>query len=251
MVGSPLVVATRAKRVLKALARPAGRFDASRYFRGGHDLVFYNIRSSTVRALARSIVQANRDWSVDDAMRLAGALMPARPLEVKGLAVEVVARYRRGFRPAFLAVWKRWLAQSWAANWATTDAMCGVLIGPLIVDQPQLSPRVRAWVRHRNLWVRRAAAVSLIPSVRRGQLLDVGYAVASDLHGDGEDLIQKAVGWLLREAGKGDPARLEAYLRGQAPRLPRITLRYAIERFPLRTRQALLRSTRAPGAHRA
>jgi hypothetical protein len=63
-------------------------------------------------------------------------------------------------------------------------------------------------------------------------------------------LIRKAVGWLLREAGKADAGRLERYLRANGPRIPRITLRYAMERFPPAKRRALLkitkRSRRAP-----
>ena len=65
------------------------------------------------------------------------------------------------------------------------------------------------------------------------------------LHDDDEDLIQKAVGWMLREAGKADQPRLERYLRANGPSIPRTTLRYAIERFPDGKRRALLAATRA------
>ena len=58
------------------------------------------------------------------------------------------------------------------------------------------------------------------------------YAIARRLHADREDLIQKAVGWALREAGKTDMPRLERYLRANGAAIPRTTLRYAIERFP-------------------
>ena len=100
------------------------------------------------------------------------------------------------------------------------------------------------WSRDRNMWVRRASAVSLIPSVRKGQALDLAYGVARTLHADDEDLIQKAVGWMLREAGKADGSRLERYLRANGPRIPRTTLRYAIERFSATKRRALLHATR-------
>ena len=94
------------------------------------------------------------------------------------------------------------------------------------------------------MWVRRASAVGLIPAVRRGIALDAAYQVASQLHGDREDLIQKAVGWMLREAGKADDRRLERYLRANGPSIPRTTVRYAIERYPPPTRRALLEATR-------
>jgi 3-methyladenine DNA glycosylase AlkD len=104
---------------------------------------------------------------------------------------------------------------------------------------------MRRWAIHQNMWVRRAAAVALITPMRRGLALDDGYTVAMMLHADKEDLIQKAVGWMLREAGKQDPRRLENYLRANGAVIPRTTLRYAIERFPPALRRQLLTSTRA------
>jgi 3-methyladenine DNA glycosylase AlkD len=94
------------------------------------------------------------------------------------------------------------------------------------------------------MWVRRASIVGLIPLARKGESLDLVYQIAKRLHADREDLIQKAVGWALREAGKTDPARLERYLRANGASVPRTTLRYAIERFPEAKRRNLLVATR-------
>jgi 3-methyladenine DNA glycosylase AlkD len=241
---SPTRAAARARSDLARLARPAGSFDASRYFRGA-GLGFYNVGTATMRALAKSVYQANRDvWTARDALVFANALITDRHLEVKSVGIEVMACYRRDFTPRLLGSWKRWLARGYSSNWATTDAICGSLIGPLLVRYPALAPDMRSWARHRNMWVRRAAAVGLIPSVRHGAALDLGYTVARTLHHDDEDLIQKAVGWMLREAGKTDSRRLEHYLRANGPRIPRTTLRYAIERFPASKRQVLLRVTK-------
>jgi 3-methyladenine DNA glycosylase AlkD len=232
---------------LRALARPSGTFDAARYFRGEHGLRFYNAGTKAVRALARDIHLANRaHWTVDDATRFAGALMRDPYLETKAIGIEVVARYRLAFVPRLLPSWKRWLSSDLSANWATTDAIGGMLIGPLVADHPRLIPVIETWAAHRNLWVRRASAVALIPAIRRGLALDAAYAVAKTLHRDGHDLIQKAVGWMLREAGKQHPARLERYLRTEGARIPRTTVRYAIEKFPAAKRRALLESTCGP-----
>ena len=227
------------------MARPAGAFDAARYFRGDHGLRFYNVGTARMRALARSIAAANRErWSIEDAMRLAGALIEDPYLETKSVGIEIVARFRRSFAPRHLAAWKRWLADNHSANWATTDAICGLLIGPLLAQYPARLPQMLAWSRHRNLWVRRASAVSLIVPMRHGLGLDTAYAVARSLHEDEADLIQKAVGWMLREAGKYDQPRLERYLLRHGRSVPRTTLRYAIEHFPADRRRALLAATR-------
>jgi len=114
-----------------------------------------------------------------------------------------------------------------------------------------LSGVMLTWARNPNLWVRRASAVALIPSVRRGRTLDIAYKIARRLHADREDLLQKAVGWMLREAGKADPARLETYLRANGARIPRTTVRYAIERFPSAKRRELLVVTKGRAELRA
>ena len=173
-------------------------------------------------------------------MRLADELITDPYLETKAVGIEVVARFRRTFKPNLLPRWKRWLAGNHASDWATTDSICGALIGPLLVAYPGLADRLRVWSRDRNMWVRRASIVGLIPLVRRGLGSDIAYDIARTLHSDKEDLIQKAVGWTLREAGKVDSGRLEEYLRVENSKIPRITLRYAIERFPVAKRQALL-----------
>jgi 3-methyladenine DNA glycosylase AlkD len=249
-VTTPARAAVRARRDLVRMARPSGSFDSSRYFRGAADLGFFNVGSGRVRALAKEMYRTHRDaWSVDAALACADALVRDRYLEVKGAGIELMACYRRTWQPRIISSWKRWLARGYSANWATTDAICGLLIGPLLVQRPSLASEMRGWARHRNMWVRRASAVSLIPSVRRGLALDLAYGVARTLHPDPEDLIQKAVGWMLREAGKVDARRLERYLLANGPRIPRTTLRYAIERFPPAKRTALLKITRSARGH--
>jgi 3-methyladenine DNA glycosylase AlkD len=227
------------------MTRSTSTFDAARYFRGDHGLKFYNVGTPQMRVLARSIyVQTRKDWTVDDAVRFAETLMRDPYLETKAIGIEVVARYRKAFAPRLLPTWKRWLAHSYSSNWATTDALCGLLIGPLLADHPHLIPQMRKWATHRNLWVRRASAVALIPAIRRGLALDVAYNVAQTLHADEEDLIQKAVGWMLREAGKRNSEQLKRYLRAHGKAIPRTTLRYAIERFAPAERRAWLVQTR-------
>ena len=242
----PLRAAATARRRLAALSRPSGSFDASRYFRGSDHLGFLNVGTEPVRRMAREIARENRDaWGVKGGLAFANALITDRYLEVKGVGIEVLACYRREFTPDLLPVWKRWLSKNHAANWATTDAMCGLLIGPLLVAYPRLIRLMPAWSRDSNMWVRRASAVALIASVRRGDALDTAYEVAGRLHGDQHDLLQKAVGWMLREAGKVDPSRLERHLRANGPGIPRTTVRYAIERFSPAKRRQLLAATKA------
>lgn len=242
---SVITVANAAIAALASQARPAGDFNPARYFRTTEPMRFLNVRTPIVRALGRTVAREHRaDWTVGEALAFAGLLMQDDRFEIKGVAIETLACFRRQFTPRHLPTWKRWLAQNHAANWATTDSMCGSLISPLLLAHPELVPTVQRWTFHRNLWVRRAAAVSLVRLAARGLSLDAAYAVADALLADEHDLIHKATGWLLREAGRTDRARLERYLLARGASVPRTAVRYAIEHIPPGRRRELLLATR-------
>jgi 3-methyladenine DNA glycosylase AlkD len=90
-----------------------------------------------------------------------------------------------------------------------------------------------------SLWERRVAMIATFHHTKRGETRPALH-VAERLLGDRHDLIHKAVGWMLREVGKRDAAALESFLRRHYARIPRTTLRYAIERFPEPSRRRWL-----------
>ena len=84
--------------------------------------------------------------------------------------------------------------------------------------------------RGKTIWEQRIGMVSTMQFIRHGQTSDT-YAIADILLDHKHDLIQKAVGWLLREAGKRNPDELRQWLLSRAHTMPRTALRYAIEKF--------------------
>ena len=115
-------------------------------------------------------------------------------------------------------------------NWDLVDLSCYPLLGTWLLDKDRslLYDLARSG---RTIWERRIGIVSTMQFIRHGQLDDT-FAIADILLHHPHDLIHKAVGWLLREAGKRDKARLEAFLAPRCREMPRTTLRYAIEKFP-------------------
>jgi 3-methyladenine DNA glycosylase AlkD len=75
-------------------------------------------------------------------------------------------------------------------------------------------------------------------------MLDTVYKISALLFRDDEDIVQKANGWLLKEAGKTDSCRLKDFLLEHGPRIPRTTLRYAIEKFSVDERRQILAKTK-------
>ena len=101
-------------------------------------------------------------------------------------------------------------------NWDLVDATAEHVVGPQDVGRAQLL----SWAASKNLWIRRIAILSTFHAIRRRRFADT-LAVATRLLGDEEDLLHKAVGWMLREVGKRDAAALESFLRRHHRSMPR------------------------------
>lgn len=245
----PGQLARVARELLSRAARGRPPRRLTRFFKPRERVYGYGIGTGRRRAIERELYGAvRRTWSFADALDFTERMLGDRTIEGKTLGIELLGRFERSFEPALLARAERWLAANRCNNWALTDDLSIRVLGPLFRRSPALVRALGRWACSDNLWVRRAAAVSLVPLARRGRHLDAAYRVATTLLADQEDLVQKATGWLLREAGKTDPRRLEAYLLARGPQLPRTALRYAIERFPAAKRRALLARTKGTPA---
>ena len=115
-------------------------------------------------------------------------------------------------------------------NWDLVDLSCYSLLGEWLLDKDRslLYDLARSGC---SIWEQRIGIVSTMAFLRRGQLEDT-FAIADILLQHPHDLIQKAVGWLLREAGKRDKEALVAFLHPRYASMPRTMLRYAVEKFP-------------------
>ena len=115
-------------------------------------------------------------------------------------------------------------------NWDLVDLSCYNLLGDWLLDKDR-SLLYRLARDGRTIWEQRIAIVSTMAFIRHGQLEDT-FAISDILLHHPHDLIHKAVGWLLREAGKRDDDALRGYLAPRYSDMPRTMLRYAIEKFP-------------------
>ena len=123
-------------------------------------------------------------------------------------------------------------------NWDLVDLSCYPLLGVWLLDKDRslLYDLAR---NGKTLWEQRIGMVSTMTFIRKGQLDDT-FAIADILLHHPHDLIHKAVGWLLREAGKRDKEALKNYLEPRYKKMPRTMLRYAIEKFPEAERKKYL-----------
>jgi 3-methyladenine DNA glycosylase AlkD len=125
-------------------------------------------------------------------------------------------------------------------NWDLVDVTCTHIVGKFLLDRKKERKILYSLVKSKNLWEKRIAIISTFEFIRHndfGDTLKISEILLKDKH----DLIHKAIGWMLREVGKRNKEVLLDFLKTNYKKLPRVTLRYAIERFPEEKRKEMLK----------
>lgn len=123
-------------------------------------------------------------------------------------------------------------------NWDLVDLSCRFIIGEYLLDKSRNI--LYQLAQSPLLWDNRIAIVSTYAFIRKGQLEDT-YALSDLMMQHSHDLMHKAIGWMLREAGKRDSERLYDYVMSHRADMPRTMLRYAIEKFSPKERAILMK----------
>lgn len=123
-------------------------------------------------------------------------------------------------------------------NWDLVDSSAHKILGPYLLNRSKKD--LYTWSRSKNLWKRRIAIMTTYHFIANGEFVDT-LKISKQLLQDKEDLIHKAVGWMLREVGNRDLSVEERFLKTHYKKMPRTMLRYAIEKFPEKKRKAYLK----------
>jgi len=221
-----------------ALGNPERALGAQRYFKTGpgeygEGDVFVGVRVPELRKLAREY----RSLPVSDAVRLLHD--PVHEVRLFALLM-MVQSFSQAVPSKQERICQLYLKHTrFINNWDLVDVSAEHIVGAYLMgrDQTPLDTLARSSL----IWERRIAIVSTFFFIRRKNYA-LTIRIAEILLNDSEDLIHKAVGWLLREVGKRDRTELERFLKKNGVRMPRTMLRYAIERFPEPQRKQYLRT---------
>jgi 3-methyladenine DNA glycosylase AlkD len=235
---------------IDAAADPATATTLARYFQvrpgayGEGDRMI-GVKLSTLRGLVKPYLRAGLPLA-----DLEKAL--ASPVHEHRLAVLALLADRavRALRPTtadpdeVAAIYRLYLRNTRSVNnWDLVDCSASEIVGGYLEDKPR--DDLHTLIVSTDLWERRIALVATHWLIRAGETADT-YDLVEQVLDDPEDLIHKAAGWMLREAGKRvDEAELRAFLDRYAARMPRTMLRYAIERLPADVRKHYLAVRRA------
>jgi 3-methyladenine DNA glycosylase AlkD len=233
---APLSAADLRKQ-LHAYASPEDAVFLQRFFKTGPGQygegdTFIGVRVPDMRRVCRECKGAS--------LATIRTLLRSAVHEERGLALMLLVQaFRTSEDEGRRTIYETYLAHTRDINnWDLVDLSAGAIVGGWL-DGRSRAPLSRL-ARSKFLWERRIAIVATFHFIKRGELGET-FRIADMLLRDTHDLIHKAVGWMLREAGKRDGVALRDFLRERYPTMPRTMLRYAIERFPEGERRRYLK----------
>lgn len=216
-----------------ALAKHASDADAiflQRFFKTGKGEygegdVFIGVRMPAVRLVCREF----QALSLNEVQKLIAS--PVHEHRMAGLIILDI-KYKKADEKQKTTIHEMYLKNvknNYVNNWDLVDVTCRVPVGEYLIDKPR--DVLFKMAKSKNLWERRVAIISTAAFMKQGDAtttIEISEILLHDKH----DLIQKAVGWMLREAGKMvDESILTDFLDKHAHEMPRTQLRYSIERL--------------------
>ncbi len=193
-----------------------------------------NLRRAT-RGFRREI---RKEYGFDFLLQVADELFSGAVLEEKVTAVFLLEKLDAEFGDGEFRMFESWLDR--ISSWADHDGLVHYLIAPMVAAKPARVRAVFRWAKSPDRWHRRAACVALIQGTRQKKFFREITKLSDALLDDEDDMVQKGLGWLLRETAKYDAKRTVPYLMKIRGRAPRLVLRSACETLPLPLKKQIL-----------
>jgi 3-methyladenine DNA glycosylase AlkD len=188
------------------------------------------VTAPEIHAVARDFYPRVKKLSVADRDRLCTALFASRRHEEGALVCYLYRRFAKQCGAREFALFTGWLDR-YVDGWGMTDGLSLWLLGASIANDPTLIDKLDPWTRSKNRWKRRAAAVALVYSAKRGEHTGAILRIATPLIEDDDDMVQKGVGWLLKETYPKHPKEVVRFLTAKRVKTTRLVLRYAAEKM--------------------
>jgi 3-methyladenine DNA glycosylase AlkD len=212
---------------LEAVAEPEMAAGARNFFREAIDPI--GVRSVHLRKVVADAYRTVKKWPAAERNRLCTLLWDGGKMEEGVIVAHLYRRFAKQCGAAEFRMFERWVDR-YVRNWAHCDGVSSWLLAACIANQPALMEQLPAWTESRNRWKRRAAAVALLQEAKQGRSTREIFAIAAMLRDDPDDMVQKGVGWLLKETYPRRPREVVGLLTAWTG-APRLMLRYACEKM--------------------
>lgn len=234
---TPRYIAAHIRRVLKNGGSAPHAEGVQRFFK--EEIKSHGWRTADMRKVAvrfrRTII---KERGLDFLLKVADRLFRGRNLEEKVFAVLLLEKIVAQFGDEEFRLFEAWLPR--ISTWADHDGLVHYLIAPMIAAKASRAQHVFVWAKSTNRWHRRAACVALIQGTRRKMFFRQIVRLTKILLRDEDEMVQKGLGWLLRETAKHNAAETGPFLLTISANAPRLVLRTACETLPVVTRMKIL-----------
>jgi 3-methyladenine DNA glycosylase AlkD len=230
-------------RIVVDLARagtPERAAAEKRYLKS--DLAFIGTPIPAIERAVRAALSGGQP-SHDETVRLAIQLWAAPVFERRMAAVIVLQRSASLLSADDLPLLERLVRES--ATWALVDGLASGVVGRIVAaDAARAAPILDRWARDDDFWIRRASLLGELRPLRAGAPLDRFVARADPMLAEREFFIRKAIGWVLREAGKRRPDEVADWLAPRTHRASGVTMREAVKYLPPEVGERLMAAYR-------
>ena len=218
------------RKALKANIDEKTKNGFQRYFK--ERVICHGIKSAAVVRIAKEYFKKikSADLQKKEVFALCKELFKSGYCEESFIAANWTY-WLNNYKEQDFPIYERWITE-YIDNWAECDTFCNHTVGSFIEKYPEYVQKLKIWAKSKNRWVKRAAAVSLILPARKGKFLKDIFEIADSLLLDKDDMVQKGYGWMLKEASRKHQKEVFNYVMKCKKDMPRIALRYAIEKTP-------------------
>jgi 3-methyladenine DNA glycosylase AlkD len=223
---------------LRSNIDPKAKESFQRFFK--EKVRFYGIRTAAVRTIARKYWKDVSELKKKTIFAFCEELLASGFMEEAFVVSFWLPKYAGCFEKKDLKIFERWI-DAYIDNWAKCDGFCNHAIGDFIERFPESIVQIKKWTKSKSRWMKRAAAVSFIVPAKRGKHLGTVFAIADMLLLDGDDMVQKGYGWLLKEASRKHRQEVFLYVMEHKTVMPRTALRYAVELMPASMRSRAMK----------
>ncbi len=227
----------RVREQLRGAADPMFREGQQRFFQ--HEIDTYGVRGPELKAIARALYGEVKNWRPGERNKLCAGLWKSGMLEEGALVCHVYRRFEKQCQACEFKLFERWLDR-YVNNWAHCDGIASWLLAACIANEPSLIRELAPWTESKNRWKRRAAAVAMLQEGKKGRHTEEILDIASRLIADPDDMVQKGVGWVLKETYPKRPREVVEFLKSRRGETSRLLLRYAAEKMTPRDRETVL-----------
>jgi 3-methyladenine DNA glycosylase AlkD len=201
----------------------------ARYFKEGYDP--YGVAPEKLIAKINEWFKSCEEkLSTKEIIDLCEELMKSGKYEEAGIAIRFIGKLRSHYDKSLFNTVGRWF-EKYITNWAHCDVACGDILYPFIEDKVVDFKELLQWADSKAKWKRRAVPVTMVEVVSKTGNVTQALQASRKLILDSEKVVHQGVGWLLREAWKKSPQKVEDFLYKWKDQAPRLIIQYATEKI--------------------